>query len=102
MAHIDWCGRSCGECDIPCEADSENACYLDCEHLHGEDERDVSCLDCDAFVDIVYDLGEGGITLTAKQFSDLKELVRITCEQLNITTFTEEIILMNLNKIEID
>jgi len=33
MAHMDWCGKPCGECLNPCKLDESIPCSPDCENL---------------------------------------------------------------------
>ena len=39
MAHKDWCGRSCGECETGCEIDRNIICFLNCENLNPDGNR---------------------------------------------------------------
>lgn len=51
MAHKDWCGKPCGECDTPCRLDESMPCSPDCEALNEDGSRNVevcTAAGCDA------------------------------------------------------
>jgi len=54
MAHKDWCGRPCSDCQNHCRLDEEIPCSPDCENLNEDGSRETeSCkgAECDAIVD---------------------------------------------------
>lgn len=46
MAHKDWCGKSCADCENPCALDENMPCSPDCENLNPDGTRAV--LKCNA------------------------------------------------------
>ena len=61
MAHRDWCGRDCGECENPCALDESMLCGPNCENLSPDGEPDpVKCKGCDAYKEycIMFDIEE--------------------------------------------
>ena len=50
MAHKDWCGKPCSECQNPCKLDYSLPCSPDCENL-GQDGYPIEadCKGCDAY-----------------------------------------------------
>lgn len=51
MAHKDWCGKPCCDCEHPCKLDESIACSPDCENLFPCGERNIQkCkeIGCDA------------------------------------------------------
>lgn len=51
MAHREWCGRACSDCEHPCALDEKIPCSPDCENLFSNGERNVlRCkeIGCDA------------------------------------------------------
>jgi len=54
MAHQDWCGAPCADCNDPCALDESMACSPDCEYLMKDGTRDTAkCAECgcDAIID---------------------------------------------------
>lgn len=51
MAHKDWCGKPCGECDTSCRLDESMPCSPNCEALNEDGSRNVevcTAAGCDA------------------------------------------------------
>ena len=52
MAHKDWCGKPCGECENHCPLDHSMPCSPDCEEMNADGTRNAEkCVEsgCDAF-----------------------------------------------------
>ena len=51
MAHKEWCGKSCDECQNPCALDESISCSPDCQALNPDGSRDeAQCVGCDAIL----------------------------------------------------
>ena len=54
MAHAEWCGKPCGECENPCYLDESMPCSPCCENLDedGDPKNPYECIKagCDAYV----------------------------------------------------
>lgn len=54
MAHSEWCGNLCGDCEEPCKLDWTICCSPDCEYLDPKTDSPMGeeeCKDCDAYED---------------------------------------------------
>ena len=51
MAHKDWCGKPCAQCEEHCALDESIPCSPDCENLSldGKPGRH-SCTKCDVYI----------------------------------------------------
>lgn len=51
MAHRNWCGKPCCDCQHPCSLDAQIPCSPDCENLKKDGSIEpYLCKDCDAYV----------------------------------------------------
>ena len=49
MAHQEWCGLPCADCQNPCRLDESIPCSPDCELLKADGSVDLQlCAGCDA------------------------------------------------------
>ena len=50
MAHSNWCGKSCSECNQPCKLDESFPCSLDCKAIDSKTNlHNLSiCISCGA------------------------------------------------------
>lgn len=54
MAHAEWCGKPCGECENPCWVDFAIPCSPDCENLRPDGTVDhEKCKGCEVYEEII-------------------------------------------------
>ena len=50
MAHKDWCGKPCADCEQPCALDESMPCSPDCDLLNADGTQDGDqCESCDVY-----------------------------------------------------
>lgn len=87
MAHNDWCGKACGECDSPCALDRNISCSPDCGGLNEDGTRNAGlCTEsgCDAFATTEGECpicGNGDLTYGSSYLEDESYIYEWSCKK---------------------
>lgn len=92
MAHKNWCGKPCAECQNPCWLDYALPCSPDCKNLGQDGEPDPEkCRGCDAYEEycIMIDEEEEEELSDAEQACELIDEIYAIVRGLNIDEETK-------------
>lgn len=86
MAHRNWCGKVCGECEHPCWVDESIPCSPDCKHLGEDGEFTKACAECDCYCEFIHEKISGATCdVLADEYAELGINVReLTPEQIDV------------------